>query len=253
MFEHVVLRRAYDDLPVSAGQIAEALLYYQQLHLFFDRGTLFNLIKQIGPDLLLALLRRPEVSAVFCEEMLGTRTESFGASQRHDFISMRLAGDKDVGELKNPKARLHHELVRQGLSDKTAKSFAKHFLSLVPIRQISGDNYLKGGVVAAAKKDILDREYAPAALRCAVASVPGGYNIGEALNLEVIDTGAGFFVITNIDFDRINQTRTLLPEPQEPVTLAHFLTKILDARNDIALAAHYGGDFVTSQQTSEIV
>ncbi len=48
MFEHIVLRRAEGGLPVSAGQIAEALLYYQKVHVFIDRETLFYLIRQIG-------------------------------------------------------------------------------------------------------------------------------------------------------------------------------------------------------------
>jgi len=42
MFEHIVLRRTEGGLPISVGQIAEALLYYQKVHLFIDRGTLFN-------------------------------------------------------------------------------------------------------------------------------------------------------------------------------------------------------------------
>ena len=253
MFEHIVLRRANDDLPVSAGQVAEALLYYRKLHLFIDRATLFNLIKQIGPDLILVVLRRPEVTAVYCEELLGTRTDSIGVSQRHDFVSMRLAGDKDVGELKDPKARLQHELVRQGMKSTTAKQFVKRFFSLVPMKPISGEIYLKGGVVAAAKRDLLDTNYAKAAIRRAVTLVPGGYDIGEALEFNVVDTSGGVFVFTNVDFDRINLTRSTLSTPLEQITLAHLLTKILDARADIALASYYGGDFVTSEATSAIV
>jgi hypothetical protein len=41
--------------------------------------------------------------------------------------------------------------------------------------------------------------------------------------------------------------------PQEEVTVAHLLSHILDARADVALAAHYGGDFMTSAATSAVV
>jgi hypothetical protein len=39
----------------------------------------------------------------------------------------------------------------------------------------------------------------------------------------------------------------------EPLTIAHLLSNILDARADLALASFYGGDFVTSAVTSSII
>ena len=78
MFEHLILRKAENGLPISVGQIAEGLLYYQKVHLFIDRGTLLRLVEQIGTSRILTILRRPEVTAVYCEETLGTRTDSVG-------------------------------------------------------------------------------------------------------------------------------------------------------------------------------
>lgn len=156
MFEHIVLRRATGGQPISAGYIAEALLYYQKLHLFVDRGTLFHLIKQIGTSGILTLLSRPDVSAVYCEEMLGTRTDSAGVSQYHNFVAFTLSGHKDVGELKSPAERLQYELERNGLPKKDAKQFSKAFLQRVPLRRFSGNHFLEGGILAAAKLDLLE-------------------------------------------------------------------------------------------------
>jgi hypothetical protein len=253
MFEHIVLRRATGGLPISAGYIAEALLYYQKLHLFVDRGTLFQLVKQIGTGSILALLSRHDVSAVYCEEMLGTHTESVGQSQHHNFVAITLAGHENVGALKSPVDRLRYELERQGISKKEAKQFSKAFLQRVPVRKFSGDYFLDGGIPSAAKRDLLDLEYVKKAIRHAVAAMPGGYTVGDELKLEVIDSDLGCFVFSNLDLDAINKRRSQAAPPAEPLTIAHLLSNILDARADLALASFYGGDFVTSEITSSII
>src|SRR5438477_10645984 len=106
MFEHIVLRRAEHGLPISVGQIAEALLYYQKVHLFIDRGTLQGLIKGLGAAATQRLLRRPEMTAVYCEENLATHSSSVGVTQFHTYVAFSVSGDQNVGELKTPEARL---------------------------------------------------------------------------------------------------------------------------------------------------
>ncbi len=253
MFEHIVLRRAERGHPISVGQIAESLLYYQRLHIFIDRGTLFQLIRQVGTDRVLTLLNRAEVSAVYCEEMLGIQTDSVGVSQRHNCIAFTLAGHKDVGNLKTPEERLQYELGRQGISKQEAKRFAKLFFARVPVRKFSGNHYLQGGITSAAKRDILDIEYAKQAIRHAVAATEGGYIVGDDLHLEIIDTDSGFYVFTNIDLNSINRRRSEGNPPIEPLTIAHLLGSFLEARADLALASFYSGDFVTSAVTSSII
>ena len=253
MFEHIVLRRAENSHPISAGQIAEALLYYQRVHLFIDRGTLFNLIKQIGAPLTLTLLRRAEISAVYCEEMLATRTDTIGVTERHDYVAITLAGDKDAGELKDPRHRLQFELERQSLKKKDAKAFVKGFLDKVPIRRFSGDYFIEGGVPAAAKRDLLDVQFVAQAIRYAVMALPGGYPIADDFSVEIIDTSTGYFVFSNLDLERINRARAESTPSLEPVTMAHLLTNILDARADLSLASFYGGDFITSATISSII
>ena len=90
-------------------------------------------------------------------------------------------------------------------------------------------------------------------MRKAVAVLPGGYVVGDDFQFELINSDLGFFVFTNIDLGSINQRRTQATPPAEPVTIAHLLTNILEARADLALASFYGGDFVTSAVTSAII
>ncbi len=222
MFEHIVLRRATGGQPISAGYIAEALLYYQRLHLFIDRGTLIHLIKQLGTGGVLALLNRPDVSAVYCEEMLGTRTESIGVSQHHNYVAITLSGHKDIGDLKSPTDRVQYELERHGIPKKEAKHFSMAFIQRVPMRKLSGNHFLDGGIPPAAKRDLLDLEYAKQAIRHAVAATPGGYTVGDELKFEVIDSDLGCYVFSNLDLDEINRRRSQAAPPIEHLTIAFF-------------------------------
>lgn len=253
MFEHIVLRRTESGQPISAGQLAEALLYYHKIHVFIDRGTLLELLRQLGSKRILALLRRPEISGVYCEETLGTHTNSVGVTQFHNYVAFTLAGHKDVGQLKTPAERLLYALERHGLSKGDAKTFATSFLELVPIRKFSGNHFLEGGITHAAKRDLLDSEYVSLAIRKAISILPGGYDVGEDFRCELLDTPQGSVIFADIDFESINRRRAEASPPLEPLTMAHLLSNVLDARADIALASFYGGDFVTSAATSSII
>ena len=72
MFEKIVLRRSETGTAITAGQIAEALLFYQNVHLIIDLGSFGQLIRQIGPETLLSVLQHGDCTAVYCEEILRT-------------------------------------------------------------------------------------------------------------------------------------------------------------------------------------
>jgi hypothetical protein len=253
MFDHIILRRSEGGDSISAGEIAEALLYYQKLHLIIDRTTLFALAKQIGLESLLTLLRRHDVSAVYCEEMLATNTSTYANTQFHQYVAFRLAGNENGIKLDTPEERLEYELTRQNFKKKDVKRFVKEFLTLVPIRKLSGNHFLSGGIVAAAELDLLDNAYIQKAICNAVSVLPGGYVVGENFKFELIKSNQGFCIFTNIDLLSINERRAKFLPPVEPITMAHILSSILDSRADITLASFYGGDFVTSNVNSSII
>lgn len=253
MFEHIVLRRAESGTPITAGLLAQALLFYQRVHLVIDRPTLLHLLRQIGVSQLLALIRRSDFSAVYSEEMLGTMTNSVGAMQVHDYVAMTVSGDQASGTLRRPEDRLRFELERSGLGRSEAKTFAEAFLRKVPLRKLSGDHFIRGGIPNAARSDLQDDSFAQAAVRRLLPLVSGGYDPGEALEVKIIATELGHYVFDNIDLGAINVRRAAMTPVVEPLTTAHLLSQIQDARADLAMAAHYGGDFATSASVSAVV
>lgn len=249
----MVLRRAGNGLPISQGQLAEAMLYYQNVHIVFDSGTLQGLIKSLGTDLVLTLLKRGGVSGVYCDEMLGTRTEGSAATQCHNFIAFMPAGDPDGKSFKSTADRIEYNMRSQGVSNKTAKIFTKKFLDIVPVRMLSGNYYLKGGILEAATVDLQDSDYIRSVARGVIETAPGGYVLEADFSFEILKSQIGHFVFTNADFNAINGFRAGMVPPQDALTPAHVLSSVLDARADLALASFYGGDFATSDGTSAII
>jgi len=254
MFEHIVIRRSAEGDAVTVGQIAEAMFYYQKVQLFLDFGTVIELIRQIGSTALLALLYRHEISAAYCEETLGTHTEPIGVLKAYRYLGFAVTGSRDVGTLKNANERLQYRLEAAGVPRSDARKFVDQFFKRVTIRKLTSDHFIKGGVAEAAQSDLVDAAFMKQAIRHAVISVGEGFDPGSDFGFEVINEGLGNFIFTDINFQELNRKRAQASRaPVEDLTIANILTSVLDARADLAIASHYGGDFVTSQLTSSII
>ncbi|MDP3798891.1 MAG: hypothetical protein Q8R06_17390 [Polaromonas sp.] len=253
MFEKIVLRRSETGAAITAGQIAEALLFYQNVHLVIDLGSFGQLIRQLGPGTLLSILRRSDCTAVYCEETLGTHSQPIGSLQAHSFVAFALSGHDGIGMFASREERVVYMLRNEGVSSADAKRFAKTFLRAAPVRKLSGDFYIKGGITAAARRDLDDQPFVLAAVNKALGLIPGAKDLGSALKFDILDSDLGMYVFNNIDFQAINSRRAGLRPPQESITSAHLLSHILEARADLALASFYGGDFVSSEVTSSII
>ena len=253
MFDRVVLRRAENGSLVTAGQIAEALLYYQSVHLVLDPGTLMALAQQVGLARLKALLELPRLSAVFCEETIGTFTNKVGITEFHDFAAATFTGHEN-GQLPTPYDRVVLQLERKGFSPKDARRFSLWFVGKVVARKLSGNHFVKGGIAEAARADLGDNANMQIAIRQAVIHADDQYfNNDEPLSIDLIRTPNGVCAFTNIDFGKINTHRHAKVPSQDAVTMANLLTTILEARADVAMASHYSGDFMTSEVASTLI
>lgn len=252
MFEHIVLRKSESGNPITAGQLAEAMLYYQKVHLIIDQGTLRNLFQQLGSENLISTLQRSDVSAVYCEEILATHTESVGVMKFHHFSAIQMYAEPD-GRRLSSEERLWTDLVRSGVEKTVAKKFAIKFLRLVPTRKFSGDRFVKGGIPKLASEDLRDESYVEKAIQLILHKVEGAPKNIDQLRFEIVNLEQGDIVFTNIDFDEINRRRSRCIPSLDNLSVAHLLTELLIARADIVLASHYGGDFITSSAVSSII
>ena len=253
MFEKIVLRRSDVGSALTVGEIAEAILFYQNVHLVLDYPSLIGLIKTIGMPTLLSLLSRPNVSAVYCEETLGTRTDTVGPLEIHEFVAFMFTGDQTVGELKGIKKRLEYIFERQGYNKKQAQKLVERFRRHVPIKKLSSDYFVTGGIVKSAFADINDQEFIHEAMRRVLAQKTDNDIVPNDFTFQVSSLGNKFQISTNIDFDLINSQAKQNAVKNSNVTPAHFINNVLEARADTVLASHYGGDFHTSEISSAII
>jgi hypothetical protein len=253
VFEKIVLRRSESGPPLSVGEVAEALLFYQNVHLVLDYGTLNGFIERIGMQRLLGLLARPNVSAVYCEETLCMRTDRVGSLEAHSFVAFTLSGDQKVGQLTSRKNRLEYVLERHGHNRRDSRKLVERFRRHVPIRKLTDNYFLPGGVLNAASDDLRDPTFVHEAMRHVIANTIGAPALLGDFRFEIISTPPTFHVVTNVDFNRINEGRRNHQPSLDNISAAHFVNEILMARADTALAAHYGGEFYTSALSSQIV
>lgn len=253
MFERVVLRRSLDGPAITAGEIAEALLFYQNVHIVLDYSSLLGLVQSIGMRTLLTVLSLPDVKATYIEEITGTQTEQTPSGPEYSLVAFMFAGHKDVGQLKSRKKRLEFALERNGYKKSEARQLTERFRRSVCYKKLSDDYYIKGGLIPAARVDLLNREYVSGAARIAAQDLLGNHALPADFFFEIHSSGEKFRVATNLDFDVVSRIRQAKDPNAGEYTPAHVASEILSASIGLVFAGHYGGDFYTSEAESKII
>lgn len=253
MFAKIVLRRSDTGPPITVGELAEALLFYQNIHIVLDYGSLNTFVEKLGMERFLSLLSRPNVSAVYCEETLATNTTGSGNVKYHSFIGFHISGTASGHPINDQRGLFEYILLQHGYSRSKARKLVDIFQKKVPVKKLNSDFFFPGGVVRAATDDLLDNKFVYEAIRRALIHQPGMENLLGPFAFEIFSGPKNFHIYTDLDFDAINEVRRVRHGISDPLTSAHLINEILMARADTALAAHYGGEFYTSDVTSEIV
>lgn len=253
MFERIVLRRSLDGPLISAGEIAEALLYYQNVHLVLDYSSFIGLLKGIGMRTLLRVLSLPDVKCTYIEETTGTHTEKTPAGPIYSLTAFRVVGHQDVGQLDSKKKRLEYLLDRHGYSRAECRKLAERFRKMVHYKNITDDYYVKGGIIQAAQLDLLDTDYVAMASRIASQELLGSYSLPPNFYFDVRLLGNRFQVDTNLDFNLISKIQQAIDPNAGEYTPAHIASSLLNASAGMVMAGHYGGDFYTSDAESKII
>jgi hypothetical protein len=260
VFEKVVVRGAVNGQGLSLGELAEALLLYQNVHVLLDQQSLHSLGQTLGIEELIALLRRRRFTATYAENILAASNETGpGGFQHHSFVTPKITGRmQEVGKpgvtLKSRRERLAYTLERIGKSPGDARKLADKLFERVKVVEFSGDTFIKGGVHKAATETLADEHYVTAALRCVLRDQVGFQEYAERFQPEIIKLDASKFILnTNISFAEGNDRRKKIDPTLEGLTLGNLAVALFDAASDLSIAAHYGGDFYTSAINSDIL
>jgi hypothetical protein len=253
MFERIVLRRSLDGPAITVGEIAEALLFYQSVHIVIDYSSLLGLIKTIGMRNILKLLSLPDVKATYLEEITGTQTEETPEGPEHSLVAFMFTGHQDVGELNTRKKRLGYILEKEGYKKSEAKRLVESFRKCVNYKKLSDDYYVKGGLITAARIDLLDKEYVTGASRIVAQRLLGNQSLPADFFFHINSGGERFRVSTNLDFEVISKIQQAKDNNAGQYTSAHVASELLNSSIGLIFAGHYGGDFYTSDTESKII
>jgi hypothetical protein len=254
MFEKIILRRSDKGPTLTAGELAEALLFYQNVHLVLDFGSLNGLITQIGMPNLVALVSRPNVSAVYCQNQLATHTETKNNIATHAFIAYSIAGDQEYGQLTSRRKVLEFILIKKhGYDKKRAKRLVERFRLKVPFRDLTSDHFISGGIVEAAQQDLSDDSFIHDSVILALRDTIGTENVPKNFIYKAHLNDSKFQIETDLNFEDINAFIKKKGVKDGDISPAHLIGNVLNARADTIFSSYYGGEFYTSNLTSDII
>jgi len=233
MFESICIKRQDDFTgnPIDLGFLAEALLFYQHVHIVADGSILKFLLRACGTDVLLELLQAGTLTMTYLENGTGVRTYDRGTPrERHDFITWEHPGSA----LQNVAPQTLQELT--GKLGK-GRRLAQKFLSLIkPVRFLQAAS-------EDAVSDLQDFEYVRTAISALLTHFVPEYSQPSPLVFEVAHDGPFFKLITNIDFDLVNVFyNSRVPPTQNSLSGPLLLGVLVASREDVRSASDIAAD-----------
>ncbi len=253
MFEKIVIKKSIDGPTITAGEIAEALLFYQNVHLILDHASLSSLIDKIGMQSILRVLSLPFVKTTYFEDLTGAHTKPTPSGPEYSLVSFKLSGHKDIGQLHTKQQRFKYLLERKGYAKAQAKRFCLRFFKLVHMQNLENNAYVDGGIINFATSELSDQEFIFKSSKVIAERLLQEEVSEQSHIFKVIPVNQKFKVDTNIDFDLINNRQKETNQSAGTYTSAHILSEILSASSSLIFASHYGGDFYTSESESKII
>jgi hypothetical protein len=254
MFESIVVRRDEVGGMIDPGKLAETLLFYEHVHLLLDHGSLVSLLKTVGVDNLLLLMKQNRIRVSFLLDHLATQTAQTRLSSVHSYDAIRVVKFAD-GRPAKRKARIAHAFV-EAIGDSRLSNIKRDkFIKGIRFRDHgvgSGDR--ASDIVVQARSDLDDERYACEAMRAALSQLIPGYDLPPDFYFKVRGSEREFTCETNLNFSEINARYGRAGAANDvSINTAFLLTHILEARADLFFATEYMAEFSTDPVRSQII
>jgi hypothetical protein len=251
MFERVVLRRSSRGPAISAGELAEALLFYQKVHLIVDFGSFGGLVRSVGAGNILSLIKEGMLSVTYMDETLCTMADSNALGSTYSLEAMTFLGNNQKYSRKNA---MQTQLLRSGMSKSASKNFAERFRRHFAFTKMTGDHYIGGGITNAATFSLNDNKNVENAVKIIVESEVGSNFLPSDFKFNIqFSEEKKFNVSTNLDINKAESAYKSLHGNNSTFNISQILNEYLYAQGDLILCAHYGGDFFTSSLTGSLL
>ena len=257
MFDTIVLRdnEHSEESGINLGTLCEALLFYQNVHIVIQDGTLSKLIRRVGIDNLRYLLDNHHCHLTYVREFTAVRSlvEPRSGRLHHNFVAV----GKVPGNAPSDRKFRSREYVADSIREVSAsipQGKIDRLAERIHVSSIADLSYGGVGILQSARNDILDNSELNSAIRLLLELLVPGYIPDQSVLARIHDTNNGFVFEHNLDLPRLNDAyQATVPPGSGSLTEAFLLTRILSSRLDLAVALRFGTDIVSSNLSSALL
>jgi hypothetical protein len=250
MFDSLMVRQttpsgSADHLDL--GHLAEAMLFYRDVHLVLTRGSIPQLIAQCGPDFAVELVENTNVDAIRIDVNLVIATVDQGTERERHWPPtgikvtqpndpLRLPADtvnSPDSAMRLPDEAMVIKLFQQA-TGKTGKGrrMANRFLQKTRKYDLPVDV-----IHEATARDWQDGYFLGEAIAATIAELAPSYNLPSNIHIKLIRQEDGYYAFnTQLDWTAIS---TASLNRAAPLTAAQLLGHIANMRQDLHLSAQF--------------
>jgi hypothetical protein len=232
MFERICINRQDPfGMPIDVGFLAEALVFYQRVHIVADSEMFKSVIRICGYEVILEMMQMGILTLDYVENIpLVSPDYDFGLASCEELKYQNLA-PKFLQELTG----------KSGKGRRVANQLSKF------VRPVQYDLSLPDE----AREDASDEAYIKD-LACSLLQyfVPT-YRIPDPSVFRLHKSGPGYKLETNIDFEKVNGIFRLRTDVSDAsLTPAYLVSHVIGTRKDLKSAAEFSTDLAVSKPTS---
>ena len=252
MFEQALILRAGLEKNIDVGMLAETLFFYGSAHLLLDSRSIVALADKIPGGDLLAVMDREAIKVSYNRQNFAVLKA--GMPPVHDFAAFMLAKTAADKKRLDYREEIEVSLERRLGKSRETKKLAHALADRVKIHKFTDASGGVKSITDLARADMRDSAFVNSAAKAVLQYLVPTYPIPAGFYFQLFDTGQGFAVDTNLNFEAVNELyHQKVPIAHSSITAAYLLSHILDARSDTFFAAYYMAEPVTAPVYSEII
>ncbi len=228
--------------PLDLGFLAEAMLFYQNVHVIANRQMITHLISKCGSDVLIDFLDSGFLRISFLENFEGIYTENSNTAYEH---YTPVLGAMPHRAWKEDAKNLFVEEIGGSVKggQRLAKRFSKH------IKPISYDDSVRVETL----EDFSSGGYIRDGVSCLLHYLAPEYSVSNNLVFQVTRNDGKFSVETDIDFSKANESyHRLFSSSHSSLSVAYLLSILMAARGDWYFASRFSSEVATNSVNSVI-
>jgi hypothetical protein len=242
MFKSVTIAQKTAD----AGGVAEALVYYGKTDVVLRGGTLVPFLNAFGFHPLMRAIEMGLIQLTYevAAHVVITNRNPF---EVHGFAIAGQTSSRGKGTM-SAADQIELQITRaMGRSSETraqARLLGQHAKERIQVES----------VLHAIQAQIMDKPYLENCIRETLRTLVPDYVVPEDMRLDTFDTGQGFVITTNLNFEEINRIyRRTVPVERSSLHMADMLARMLDAEKELDFASKCEGDLWVDETDSAIL